>query len=204
VRHEGLDEPEKMQFYVPEAQWPYPDSDMILTLRTVGNPEALAPPAREAIWSVERNVRITGVAAMGQVIGASLAQRRFPMMMLELFAVAALLLAALGLYGVMAYTVTQRVTEIGVRMALGAQPGDVLRLTLRQGMSLAGIGATLGAAGALALGRFITSLLFQVEASDPATLTAAALVLIGVALLACWIPARRATRVDPLVALRSE
>jgi putative ABC transport system permease protein len=204
VRHEGLDEPEKMQFYAPETQWPYPDSDMILTLRAVGNPEALAPSAREAIWSVRRNVRITGAAAMDQVIGASLAQRRFPMMTLGLFAVAALLLAALGLYGLMAYTLTQRSTEIGVRMALGAQPGDILRMALRQGMSLAGIGATLGVAGALALGRFINSLLFEVEASDPATLAVAALALLGAALLACWIPARRATRIDPLIALRSE
>ena len=141
---------------------------------------------------------------MDQVIGASLAQRRFPLMMLGLFAVAALLLAALGLYGVMSYAVSQRIPEIGVRMALGAQPGEVLRLVLRQGMFLVSIGVAAGLAGALALRSLITGLLFQVKASDPATLVSVALLLIGVALLACYIPARRATKVDPLVALRYE
>src|SRR5262249_23898045 len=204
THHEGLDVQEKRQLYVPEAQWLFPDSDMVLAIRTNNNPAAITDSARNAVWSINHSVRITDVAPMNTVIGASMAQRRFPMMLLGLFAAAALLLAALGLYGVMAYTVTRRATEIGVRMALGARPGDVLRLVLRQGMSLAGIGAALGTAGALALGRFITSLLFGIDSSDPATLTAAALVLIGVAFLACFVPARRATKVDPLVALRSE
>jgi putative ABC transport system permease protein len=204
VRHQGLDEPERMQLYVPEAQWPFPDSDMILAIRTNSHPETLANVARETIWSVSPNVRITETAPMTRVIGASMAQRRFPQMMLGLFAAAALLVAALGLYGVMAYAVTQRTTEIGVRMALGAQRGDVLRLMLRQGMSLAGIGVALGLAGSLALGGFIAGLLFEVKASDPATLIAVALILGGVALLACWIPAWRAARLDPLVALRCE
>ena len=141
---------------------------------------------------------------MEQVIGASLAQRRFPLMLLGLFAVAALLLAALGLYGVVAYAVSQRIQEIGVRMALGAQPGEVLRLMLRQGMYLATIGVAAGLAGALALRSLIGGFLFQVKASDPATLISVGLLLIGVALLACYIPARRATKVDPLVALRYE
>jgi len=141
---------------------------------------------------------------MTRVIGASMAQRRFPQMLLGLFAAAALLVAALGLYGVMAFAVTQRTTEIGVRMALGAQRGDVLRLMLRQGMSLAGIGVALGLAGSFALGSFIAGLLFEVNASDPATLVTVALILGGVALLACWIPAWRASRLDPLAALRCE
>ncbi len=204
VRHEGLDEPQRLQLYVPEAQWFDPDSDMVLAIRTNGDPAAIATAGREAIWSVNRNVRITEVAPMDQVIGASLAQRRFPLMMLGLFAVAALLLAALGLYGVMSYAVSQRIPEIGVRMALGAQPGEVLRLVLRQGMFLVSIGVAAGLAGALALRSLITGLLFQVKASDPATLVSVALLLIGVALLACYIPARRATKVDPLVALRYE
>jgi predicted permease len=204
TRHEGLDLPEKMQLYVPEAQWFSPDSDMVLAIRTNNNPTALATSAREAIWSVNRNVRITEVATMDKVIGASLAQRRFPMMMLGLFALAALLLATLGLYAVMAYSVTQRTPEIGVRMALGAQPGEVLRLVLRQGMVLAVIGVAAGLVGAFALRSVIVGLLFEVKASDPGTLALVTAVLLVVALLACYFPARRATKVDPLIALRHE
>ena len=121
-----------------------------------------------------------------------------------LFAAAALLLAAVGLYGVITYAVTQRTMEIGVRMALGAQPGQVLRMVLRHGMFLAGLGVALGLAGSVALGRFIAGLLFQVEVSDPSTLALVAMLLTGVALLACWIPARRAAHLDPLSALRHE
>lgn len=204
TRHEGLDLPEKMQLYVPEAQWFSPDSDMVLAIRTTNDPTAIASSAREAIWSVNRNVRITEVATMDKVVGASLAQRRFPMMMLGLFAVAALLLATLGLYAVMAYTVTQRTPEIGVRMALGAQRSDVLRLVLRQGMVLIGIGVSAGLVGAFALRSVIVGLLFEVKPSDPGTLALVTAVLIVVALLACYFPARRATKVDPLIALRYE
>jgi putative ABC transport system permease protein len=204
VRHEGLDEPEKMQLYSPEAQWSDPDSDMILAIRSGGEPGALTSSAREAIWSVKRNIRITEVAPMDQVIAASLAQRRFPMMLLGLFAAAALALAAVGLYGVIAYAVTQRTMEIGVRMALGAQPGQVLRMVLRQGMSLAGLGVALGLGGSIALGRFVAGFLFEVRPSDPTMLATVALMLAAVALLACWIPARRAARLDPLAALRCE
>jgi putative ABC transport system permease protein len=204
VRHEGLDGPPKLQLYVPEAQWFDPDSDMTLVIRTNGNPTAITAAAREAVWSVSRNVRITEVASMDRVIGASVAQRRFPMMMLALFAVAALLLSALGLYGVMAYAVTQRTPELGVRIALGARPREVLWLVLRQGLYSVSIGLAVGLFGALALRGLIKGLLFQVQASDPATLVSVAVVLVVVALLACWIPARRATKVDPLVALRYE
>ena len=204
VRHEGLDQPQKMQLYLPEAQWPYPDSEMVLAIRTNGDPSAIASATREAVWSISRNVRITEVTPMDKVIGSSLAQRRFPMRLVGAFAVAAVLLAALGLYGLMAYSVTQRTVEIGVRMALGAQPREVLRLVLRQGLYLIAIGIGLGLVGALALRSLITSLLFEVKPSDPVTLFAVALLLTVVALIACYIPARRATKVDPLVALRYE
>jgi len=204
VRHEGLDQPQKLQLYIPESQWANPDSDMVLAIRTNGDPTAIAGSAREAIRSINPNIRISEVAPMNKVIGTSLAQRRFPMMMLGLFAVAAILLAALGLYGVMAYAVTQRTPEIGVRMALGARPHQVLGLVLRQGLYLIGIGLAAGLAGALALRTLITGFLFEVKATDPATLISVALVLTGVALIACYIPARRATKVDPLVALRYE
>lgn len=204
VRHEGLDGPQKLQVYVPEAQWFNPDSEMALVIHAAGNPAAITSSVREAVWAVNRNVQITEVATMDQVIGASLSTRRFPMMLLGLFALAALLLAGLGLYGVLAYSVAQRTTEIGVRMALGALPGEVLRMVLRQGMFLVVIGVAAGVAGALALRSLLAGLLFEVKATDPPTLIAAALVLIVVATLACLIPARRATKVDPLVALRYE
>jgi putative ABC transport system permease protein len=204
VRHEGLDQPQKMQLYVPEAQWPDPDSDMVMTIRTNADPSAMAGPAREAIWSISRNVRITEVASMDKVIGSSLAQRRFPMMLLGMFALAAILLAALGLYGLMAYSVTQRTVEIGVRMALGARPREVLSLVLRQGLYLIAIGIAFGLAGTLALRGLIRGLLFEVTATDPSTLILVALLLTAVALIACYLPARRATKVDPLVALRYE
>jgi putative ABC transport system permease protein len=204
VRHERLDGPAKLQIYIPEAQWFDPDSDMSLVIRTNSNSTGIAAAAREAVWSVSRNVRITEVASMDKVIGASVAQRRFPMIMLGLFAAAALFLAALGLYGVMAYAVTQRTPELGVRIALGARPREVLQLVLRQGLYLVGVGLAVGLLGALALRGLIKGFLFEVQAWDPATLVSVAVVLVVVALLACYIPARRATKVDPLVALRYE
>src|SRR5215510_14126108 len=185
VRHEGLDAPQRLQLYVPEAQWFNPDSDMVLAIRTAGDPAAIAPSVRQAIWLVNRNVRITDVATMDQVIGVSLAQWRFPVTMLGLFAIAALLLAALGLYGIMAYSVAQRTTEIGVRMALGAQPREVLTLVLGQGVFLVGLGIAIGVGGALALRSLLSSFLFEVKPTDPSTLISAAFVLIIVGLLAC-------------------
>jgi putative ABC transport system permease protein len=204
VRHEGLDAPQKLQVYVPHAQWIDPDSSMVLTVRTDGDPAAVASAVRQAVWSVNRNVRISEVATMDKVIGSSLAQLRFPMMMVGLFAAAALLLAALGLYGLLAYSVAQRTNEIGVRIALGARPREVLQLVLRQGMFLTGVGVIVGVGGAFALRRLLTGLLFQVKPTDPPTLFSAAGLLVLVALVACFIPARRATKVDPLVALRYE
>jgi len=143
---------------------------MVLTIRTAGDPTAIASSVRQAVWSVSRNVRITEVATMDQVIGTSLSARRFPMMMLGLFALAALLLAALGLYGVLAYTVAQRTQEIGIRMALGARPRQVLRMILREGILLVGLGVAAGITGALALRSLLAGFLFEVKATDPATL----------------------------------
>src|SRR6185295_10948733 len=141
---------------------------------------------------------------MNEVVAASLATRRFSMILLNVFAVAALLLASIGIYGVISYLVGQRTHELGIRLALGAQRSDVLRLVLSHGMKMALSGVALGLVAALGLTRLMTSMLFGVSATDPATFTVIALMLTGVALLACLVPARRATKVDPLVALRHE
>lgn len=203
IRHRGLDEADRMQMYLPEAQWMFMD-DLTLTIRAQGDPAALASSVRAAVWSVTPHVRISRVLTMNEVIGDSVGQRRFTMALLGLFAGMAVLLAAVGIYGVMAQGVTQRTSEIGIRMALGARPVDALGLVLRQGMLLVASGIAIGLAGALALSRTIENLLYQVKPSDPVTLASVGLGLGMVALLACWIPARRAANVDPLVALRHE
>jgi putative ABC transport system permease protein len=141
---------------------------------------------------------------MAEVIGSSIAQPRFRTTLLSLFGAAALLLAAIGIYGVLAYTVAQQTREIGIRIALGANPGKVLRLVLGRGLRLAGFGTAIGILAALMLTQLLNSLLFGVSATDPVTFAAVAGLLLGVALLACYVPARRAMRVDPMVALRYE
>ena len=204
VRHTGLDEADRMQFYAPTAQWEFADSGLKLTVRTAGEPTNLANAVRESIWGVNRNVRIGRVMAMREVVGNSAADRRFAMILLSSFAGMAVLLAAIGLYGLMSYSVTQRTGEIGVRMALGGSPAAMLGMVLRRGMLLTLCGVAVGIAAALALGRTVESMLFAVKPYDPLTLATVALLLCAVAAAACWVPARRAARVDPLVALRYE
>jgi putative ABC transport system permease protein len=202
VRHRGLDAARSMQVYLPQTQWL--DSSTVLVVRTSGDPAALAGAVRNAIWSVDKDQPISNVATMVQVIGASMAERRFAMTLFSIFAGLALVLAAVGLYGVLAHSVSTRTNEIGVRIALGAQKASIYRLVLSQGLYLTALGIGIGVAGAAGLTRFLESQLFGVTATDPVTFAAVPALLAAVALLACYVPARRATRVDPMVALRYE
>jgi putative ABC transport system permease protein len=191
----------------PMSYWPHPEltySGMTLVLRVQGEPTAIANAARNVIRTLDPEQPIADVRTMENLIGTSVARARFNTLLLTIFAVVALLLASLGIYGVVAYSVAQRTREIGVRMALGARRMDVLRLVVRRGMTLALGGVALGVPASFALTRLMETLLFNVSATDPLTFAGIPLLLIFVALLACLIPARRAAKVDPMVALRYE
>ena len=202
VKDSDLAARESAQIYVPFVQNPFWAAD--IAIRAHGNPSALSGSLREQIRAIDSALPVADVRPMAEVIGSSIAQPRFRTALLSLFGAAALLLAAIGIYGVLAYTVAQQTREIGIRMALGANPGRVLRLVLGRGLRLAGAGTMIGVLAALMLTRMLDSLLFGVSATDPATFVAVAGLLLGVALLACYVPARRAMRVDPMVALRYE
>jgi len=203
VRHEGLDDKEQPEYYVPFFQ--APDRQMDLVVRSaISDPAALAVAVRGAIRSIDKDQLIWEVKTMDERVAKSVAPRRFQMLLLGIFATLALLLASIGIYGVMNFTVTQRTHEIGIRLALGAQAKDVFRLIVGQGMTLALVGVGIGLLGAIALTRVMASLLYNVSALDPLIFAGIALLLTAVALLACFIPARRATKVDPMIALRYE
>jgi putative ABC transport system permease protein len=169
-----------------------------------GSPESLLPAIREKVHELDASLALANVNTMDQWLSNSAAQPRLNTQLLSVFAIGALLIAAIGIYGVLAYSVNQRTREIGLRMALGATPGNVLRLILGEGMRVVVIGVVLGLAGGLALGRAVSSLVFGVPVRDPATFIIVAVILAAIALPACVIPARRAARVDPMVALRYE
>jgi ABC-type antimicrobial peptide transport system permease subunit len=175
-----------------------------LLTRTDVDPLSLASAVRGHVAALNKDQAVFNIRTMEQILAQSVAARRFSMMLLTIFAVVALALASVGLYGMMSYAVAQRTREIGVRVALGAQSGNVLRLVIGQGLKLTLAGVVVGLVASLALTRAIKALLFGVSATDPATFGVIAVLLTAVALLACWIPARRATRVDPMVALRCE
>jgi putative ABC transport system permease protein len=187
------------QIYVPNAQAEF--NLMGLVIRTAGDPAAFATTLRHEVQALDKDQPIYNVRTMDDVVANSLGTRRVSMQLFTVFAIAALLLAAIGIYGVMAYSVTQRTQEIGIRMALGAQKSDVLRLVVRQGMTLVAIGVVVGLVGALGLTRVISNLLFGVGASDPTTFIVISLLLIAVAFVACYLPARRAAKLDPVIAL---
>jgi putative ABC transport system permease protein len=164
----------------------------------------LAHAVRRQIWEIDANLPVMDVMSMEQRLAETVAPRRFQMLLFGAFATVALVIAMVGIYGVITYAVSRRTHEIGIRMALGAQASDVLRMVVWRGMRLALIGVSLGVAAALALTRVMKNLLFNVSATDPATFALIALLLVGVALIASYIPARRATKVDPLQALRHD
>ncbi|HEV2706868.1 MAG TPA: ABC transporter permease, partial [Pyrinomonadaceae bacterium] len=203
VKHRSLDAPPDPEAYVSYLQ--VPSGYMLFALKGDGqNAAALTSTLREAVRQVDADQALAEVRTMEQLVSNSVARRRFNMLLLGVFAGVALLLAAIGIFGVMNYTVTQRTHELGIRIALGAQTRDVLRLVVGQGMTLIVIGVAVGLAASFALTRLMRSLLYGVSATDPLTFVGVALVLASIALLACYIPARRATRVDPMIALRYE
>jgi putative ABC transport system permease protein len=204
VKHFGLDLPETQELYTPYSQIDPWKRWMTFVARTQSDPGNMAAQIKQQVWKVDPQLPVTKVRSMNEVAASSFAARSFNMLLLSIFAGLALVLAAVGIYGVMSYAVTQRTQEIGIRMALGARVPDVLRLIIRAGMTMTLMGVALGLAGAIALTRVMNSLLFGVTPTDKLTFAAVSLILVIVSFLACYLPARRATKVDPMVALRYE
>jgi len=206
VRQMGMDVPVKAEMYLPYRQVPsqpwYGPRDLVV--RTSGDPMAIVSGVREAIRDADPDQPVSNIGTMEEVLTKETGPRRLGMILLSIYAGLALLLASLGVYGVLSYLVVQQTPEIGVRMALGASRVDVLGLVMKRGTLLVLSGVAIGAIAAFGLTRLMTSLLFEVSPTDPLTFIGISLLLIGVALAACFLPARRATKVDPMVALRYE
>jgi putative ABC transport system permease protein len=202
VRQGGLDRQPRAEFFRPynQAAWPF----MTIVVRTAGDTAAFIKPVKEAMLRVEPSRAVSGIGTMDEVIYNSLGARRFPMLLLMGFSFVALALAAVGIAGVVSFSVSQRTREIGIRMALGARKGDVVRLVLNRHMGAAVVGIGLGLLGSYALTKFLAELLFEVKPMDAGVLASVTIVLVSVAFLACYLPARRATKVDPMTALRCE
>jgi len=201
VKHE-LDLAVTPEYYLPHAQDSW--SGMVLVARTTVDPGSLAGALRQQVWTIDKDQPVFDVKTMQEVRSASVALYSFSSLMLAIFAGVALLLASIGIYGVMAFAVTQRTQEIGIRMALGARAADVLKLVVKHGMKLALLGTVLGLLGSWAVTRFIDKLLVGVQPTDLLTFSVVSVFLLAAAFIACYLPARRATKVDPLKALRYE
>jgi putative ABC transport system permease protein len=201
VRQFGLTADPKLQIYLPYEQVRFFEPRALI-VRTEVEPMRLAATVRRTVWEIDKDQPVSDISSMEEVVSESVSRQRFSMLLLGIFAGLALLLAAVGIYGVMSYSVAQRTREIGIRMALGAQRSDVLKMTVGQGVRLVSIGVVTGLAAAFILTRVMSSLLFGVSATDPTTFITISLVLMSVAVLASYVPALRATKVDPMFALR--
>src|SRR5262245_16427835 len=209
IKHDGLgSEPKPEVFSLHEQSLAKPDDGpyhrMFFVVRAAGDPNALAAAVRHEVQALDKDLPVAEVITMDRLLGDSLRQQRLITLLLFIFSIIALTLAAVGVYSVMSYSATQRTHEIGIRMALGAQRIDVLKLMVGQGMRLAFVGIVIGLLGSIALTRFIETLLFEVRASDPLTYALIASLIVVVSMLACYLPARRTSKVDPLVALKYE
>jgi predicted permease len=202
VKQDGLQEASFMRAYLSNLQFPWPV--LRVALRSKLNQADLITSVQREVRAIDPNQPVSNIITMNEILADSMGTRRLAMSLFSLFAVIALLLTAIGLYGVMAYSVSQRTREIGIRMALGAQAGNVLKLVVRQGMTLVLIGVALGLITSFALTRLMRTMLYEVSATDPMTFLFVPTLIGVVALLACWIPARRAAKVDPMVVLRHE
>jgi putative ABC transport system permease protein len=202
VRNRSLDTAPKQAYYVPQTQVPF--DQMVMVVKTLDDPHNLISAATKQVSAMDQDIPVFGVKTMEEYLSTSVAAPRFSTTLLTIFAGVALVLTVVGLYGVMSYSVAQRRNEIGIRLALGAQSRDVLLMIVKQGSLLIGLGLVIGLSGAFALTRLIASMLFGVTAKDPLTFTAVGALLAAVALLACYVPAWRATKVDPMEALRYE
>ena len=202
MKDAGLNQPNAPQVYLPYRQWPV--SFMTVVMKTAVPPASLTDAARAQVSAVDPNLPLSNVATLDAVVAKSISQQRFYMLLLAIFASVALVLAAIGIFGVLSYAVSQRTREIGIRMALGAPGRSVVHLIVRQAMLLVLCGVGAGTITALFVSKTMTRMLFSVTPTDPVTFSAVAVVLVTVALFASYLPARSATRVDPIVALRAE
>ncbi|MEK6408190.1 MAG: ABC transporter permease [Acidobacteriota bacterium] len=203
MRRTGFDAAVRFEAFLPYTQRPF-IGFLTLVVRTAADPQSMAASVRDVVWSIDRDQAVSHIGTIDQLLGGMIAQRRLNTALFALFAGVALILAAVGIYGVISYSVTQRTHEIGIRMALGAGRADLLKLVVGNGMALVGAGIGIGLIAAAGLTRLMSTLLYGIGATDPLTFAAISAILAGVALAACLVPARRATKVDPMIALRYE